>query len=1053
MKISEVSINRPVFATMMIGALLVLGAFSYYSLNLDMFPDIDFPIVTVISVYPGASAEAVETEVTRRIEDAVNEVSGIRHITSQSSEGYSLMIIEFILEKESSEATQDIREKVASIRGDLPDDMEEPVVSQYDPSAQPIMSIVIAGDRPAREVTEFAKNTIKKRLETVNGVGNVRLIGGEEREILIALDPERMESYQVSIDQVKNAIRVANMEIPGGRIEEASREYLVRTMGRLTEVAQFEDIVVRNNKGVPVYLKNVASVKDTVEEKRSFSTYNNRQAVSVSVIKQSGANTVDVARMVRATLDELREEVPADIRIQLVEDNAVFIEDSVHEILFNIRFGTLLAVLVIFLFLLDIKPTIITGLSIPISIIGTFTAMLFLGYTINFMTLLGLSLAVGILIDDAIVVIENIYRHMAEGKSAREAAFTGTKEIGLAVMATTLAIIAVFIPIAFMEGIVGRFFTQFGITVAVAVMISLFVAFSLTPMLSSRMLKGEGDDSTPTRKKGPVRRILSAIWRPILKVISYWNIIFDSFKPYYEKLLAKSLRHRWLVILVAIGSLGAAYGASKLVGREFMTQTDQSKLAVHIETPPGTNLEETATRFRKVEDVLATFDEATNTYVTIGAGNDPVTQGRILVLLTEKSDRELSVFQLIDSVRTALKTIPGINYMVGMGEGRHNQKPIEVSIRGPEMDELTRLARQVQDITYNMPGATDVDNTMEEGKPEIQIEIDRKLANDLKLNLFEIPSTVRSLVEGEVVTRFKEGDEEYDVRVRLDESFRASAEDIGRIMIRSGKELDGRDVFLVPLNRVASIKKKTSIGQYNRYDRQREIRINANPLAGAFAGTIINQVMTAVDETVDVPPGYLIGVVGEAEIMEESFQSILSALALAVIFIYLLLASLYESFFDPFSIMLSLPLSLIGAIIGLVGSSFSIMSLIGIVLLMGLVTKNAILLIDFVKQLRQEGVSRYNAILKAGPIRLRPILMTTLAMVFGMLPLALGLGPGAELRAPMARAVIGGIISSTLLTLVVVPVVYTLIDDFVGLFSKKRKQEASVTGEDAAFGK
>ncbi len=1047
MKLAEISIKRPVFATMMIGALLVLGMFSYTQLPIDLFPEIDFPIATVVTIYPGASAETMESEVTKKIEDAVNEVSGIRHITSRSLEGYSLVIIEFELERKGIEATQDVREKISGIRADLPNEVEEPVVSQFDPMAIPILSIAVSGERSAREITELVKNVIKKRLESIPGVGNITLVGGQEREISVALDPEKMESFGVTVPDVQSAVASANMEIPGGRVDEGCREYVVRMTGLLDRVSQFNDVIVKNTNGSPVYLKDIAVVTDTIKEQRSLSRYNGRPSVSLDIIKQSETNTVELARRVKGVLVQLQQELPPDIRIEIVDDNSIFIEDSIHEILFNIRFGTLLAVIVIFLFLLNIRPTIITGLSIPISLIATFTLMKFLGFTINMMTLLGLSLAVGILIDDAIVVIENIYRHMAQGKSAMAAAFSGTKEIGLAVLATTFSIVVVFVPIAFMSGIVGRFFFQFGMTVAFAVVISLFVAFSLTPMLSSRFL--DKKESVGDRKGilGAVGRFLGAIWRPIEGVLSYWNIFFEAVKPHYEALLAGALRKRWLVILVATLSIALAVYMTRFIGTEFMTETDQAKLAIDIDTPPGTTLAETSRRFEEVEDIVNELVEVTATYVTIGAGNDPVTQGRILVKLTDKSEREFSARQLMDSARVMLRSVPGIKYAVGRGEGEGgSNKPVEVSIRGDDVEVLTQLTHRVQAVFDDVEGTTDIDNTLQEGKPEIQIDVNRKLANDLGLNLGEIAMTIRSLVEGKVVTHYKEGNEEYDVRIRLDQSFRSSKDDVGRILIRSRNKDDSDNNLLIPLERVARLDKASAIGEYNRFDRQREVRVNANVLSTAFAGTVTNLIEEQTLQ-MELPPGYKILPVGTAEIMRESFTNIFKALALAVIFIYLLLASLYESFTDPFSIMISLPLSLVGAILALVGSSFSMMSLIGMVLLMGLVTKNAILLIDFVKQQRATGVSRTDAILKAGPIRLRPILMTTFAMVFGMLPLALGIGPGAELRAPMARAAIGGIISSTLLTLVVVPVVYTLIDDFVGLFRRKKPRANQVIEE------
>ncbi|MDD5427143.1 MAG: efflux RND transporter permease subunit [candidate division Zixibacteria bacterium] len=1044
MKISEISIKRPVFATMMIGALLVLGLFSYYDLPIELMPEIDFPYVVVQTVYPGASAETVETEVTKKIEEVISQISGVRHVTSRSREGYMLSFVEFELEKDGSIAAQDVREKVSAVRAELPDDIDEPVISQFDPQASAIMSLVISGQRPPRELTQITKDKIKPRLETVSGVGQVTMVGASEREIRISLDIEKMEAYGVSIQAVQQSVMAANLEIPGGRVNETATEYLVRMQGRVDKVADFNDVIVKNEKGTPIYLSNIARIIDTIIEQRSLSRYNGNPALGVEITRQSGANVVELARQIRAVLNQLNEELPPDMAIVVVNDNSTWIEDSVHEILFNIRLGTFLAVLVIFLFLLDYRPTIITGLSIPISLVAAFTAMKFLNFSINTMTLMSLSLAVGILIDDAIVVVENIYRHLSEGKSPFKAAFEGTREIGLAVMATTFSIMVVFLPVAFMEGIVGRFFYQFGMTVAFAVLISLFVAFTLTPMMSSRMLRPEkeGKNSEFLARGGTT--LLGKIWHPIFKVLNYWNVFFDAFKPRYKALLSASLDRRWLVILIATVSFVLALVMGRFLGSEFFPETDQGKMFISVETPPGTKLEGTSEIISQIEDIVVGLPEVANRYVTIGSGNNPVTDGTILVQLVDAEERILSAKMLADSVRSLISDIPGIKYSVGIEEGHAGgSKPVELSVRGENPDELTRLTHIVQNIAYIIPGTVDIDNTLQEGKPEIRVDIDRKLADDLGLNLAMVHQSVRYLVEGDVVTRFKDGDEDYDVRVQLDDKYRSSMTDLGRILIESNKEVPGKDPFLVPLRQIATFEKQTSIGEYMRFDRQREARVNMNVLTGYFAGTITQQIMTEVGNQVKLPPGYDITPVGTQEIMMESFQSIFKALLLAVIFIYFLLASQYESFFDPFSIMFSLPLSLIGAILGLLifNDSLSILSLIGIVLLMGLVTKNAILLIDFVKQQREKGVPRKEAILIAGPIRLRPILMTTFATIFGMLPLALGLGPGAELRAPMARAVIGGMISSTLLTLVVVPVVYTLIDDFVGFFRKTKKMD------------
>jgi HAE1 family hydrophobic/amphiphilic exporter-1 len=1051
MKISELSIKRPVFATMMISALLVLGWFSYTGLSVEMYPNIDFPFVLVQTEYPGASAETVESEVTKDIEEAVNQISGIRNIQSRAMEGFTYTFVEFDLGIDGAVAAQDVREKVAGIRSDLPDDIKDPVVSQLDPTAQPVMSVTISGSRAPREVTQLVKDRIKPRIESVSGVGTVNMVGGSEREIQIALNPQRMEGYQVSVEDVRNAVMASNLEIPGGRVDEAATEYVVRVKGKLTSVDQFDGIIVKNHDGRPVYLSDVAVVKDTVEEQRSLSRFNDRVAVALDIVPQSGANVVDLADGVRNALEELKAEMPPDIMLTVVNDNSTFTRDSIDEILFNIQFGTLLAVLVIFLFLLDVRPTLITGLSIPISIVATFTAMKFLGFSINFMTLLGLSLAVGILVDDSIVVVENIYRRIQEGEKPWQAAFSGTQEIGLAVMATTFAIMVVFLPVAFMEGIVGRFFYQFGMTVAFAVLISLFVAFSLVPMLTSRTQKPSEDEADYDPKKA---HGLWKVWLIARKRLSIWDRTFNAMRPMYERLLASSLRHRWLVVAVATLSVVVAGYVGASLDTEFMAETDQGKLFVSIDTPPGTTIEQTSDRIARMENIIAGMTEVTGRYVTIGSGNNPVTQGKILVLLTPADEREFTSKQLVDSVRTLISAVPGAKTAVSTEEAEGGgEKPVEFSIRGIDRDELARLTHKAQGIMRSIPGTIDVDNSLEEGKPEMQISIDRKMADDLGVNVLSVSQTLRSLVEGEVVSSYKEGDEDYDVRIRLDKPYRSSEADVGRMLIASSKEIEGIKTFLVPIKRVATFKKETAIGEYRRYDRQPEVRVNSNVLTGSFAGTISSQAQLAFDSLMQMPPGYSIKTVGTAEIMEESFQNITKALLLSIIFIYLLLASQYESFFDPFSIMLSLPLSLVGAILGLklFGSALNIMSMIGIVMLMGLVTKNAILLIDFVKQQRESGVDRTSAVLKAGPIRLRPILMTSLATVFGMLPLALGLGSGAELRAPMARAVIGGMISSTLLTLVVVPVVYTIIDDVVLFLRRILKVKGRAAAEDIAL--
>jgi HAE1 family hydrophobic/amphiphilic exporter-1 len=1034
LKLAEISIKRPVFTVMMILALVVLGYTAFRQMNIDLMPEVDFPFVIVQTIYPGAGAEAVETEVTKRIEDAINPIEGIKHITSQSQEGYSLVFAEFVLEKDPQIASQEVREKVSAIRDDLPNDIEAPVIATYDPASSPIISLTVSGRRPLRNITEFTKNEIKKRLESIPGVGSVNLVGGFEREINVFLDIDKMEAHEITVDMVKSAIMSANLEIPGGRIDENKVEFLVKTMGKLTSVSQFNNIVVDNPHGQPVYLRDIATVEDGIVEQRSLARVNGDESVTLDITRQSGANTVEIARLVKAEVARIQKELPPDMGLNLVVDDSTYIEDSIHEILVNILYGGLLAIFVIFLFLADIRSTLISAVAIPTSIIATFTFMRMLGFTLNMMSLMALSLAVGLLIDDAIVVIENIFRHLDEGESPFRAAFNATKEIGLAVMATTFSIVVVFLPVAFMSGIVGRFFYQFGMTVAFAVTVSLFVAFSLTPMLSSKFLRKEADNVTPPKLR-PFRMIWKS-YRLILRAIRPWNLLFIKINSLYRILLNWSLDNRFIVMTFAVATFAFALYLGRFAGQEFIPQTDEGKIVINVETPPGTDLGETSRRIQQVEDLIKRFDGVELIFTTIGAGQDPVNSGRVFIKLVDRNQRALSAQQMVDTVRHVISQVPGIKYAVSAGgnEGR-SDKAVEISIRGNDLEILTELAHKVQGIFARTPGTVDIDNTLEEGKPELRIHIDRGRANDLALNIFSIASTVRSLVDGEVATRYKEGDEEYDVRIRLRESDRSTASDVGRLLIGSSKDVEGRRKYLVPISNVADVEKTAAIGEYNRADRLREVKVNSNVASGAFSGTIVNSILAEAN-TLDIPPGYYISLTGMGEIMAESFRNIFAALLLAVIFIYLLLASQFESFFDPFSIMFSLPLSLVGAIIALLtfGNSISVISLIGIILLMGLVTKNAILLIDFIKQNRHRGKTRREAILLAGPIRLRPILMTTFAMIFGMLPLALGLGPGAEMRAPMARAVIGGLTSSTLLTLVVVPVVYTIIDDIVARF-------------------
>jgi len=1017
MKLADVSIERPVFATMMILALVVLGLYSYTKLNIDHFPDVDFPYVTVTTVLRGAGPEQIEKDVTKRIEDAVNPVAGINHIQSISQEGLSIVVIEFKLEVDGKVAAQDVREKVAAARADLPTDIEDPVITRFDPASQPILQLTVSGERSEKEITTYTKDVIKKRLENVPGVGSVDLVGGAEREIEVDVNAAGLRAYNLSIQDIVQSVAAANLEVPAGNLITGPRQVLLRTMGKLTAVSDFNDVIVASPGGRIVHLSELARVSDGVKERTSLARLNGAQAVGLNIQKQSGSNTVRVADAINAQIASVKRDLPPDLQITVASDNSTFIRESVKDVISNIFWGGLLAVIVVFLFLANVRPTIISALSLPVSIIASFIIMYALKFTLNVMSLLALSLAVGLLIDDAIVVIENIYRHMHEGATPREAARAATDEIGLAVMATTFTIVAVFVPVAFMTGIVGRFFYQFGITVAAAVLVSLFVAFTLTPMLASRWLRKEDEE---LKNEG----------NPLRKTLYYFNHFFASLSARYRKAIAWSLAHRKTVIVVSLALFIGSFFLMPFLGSAFFPTSDESVVSVFIHAAPGSSLEQTGAIAARIEAVAKRRPEVTSTLTTIGAGNNPVTDGSVLVTLVKKNKRAKGIQQIMEEMRADLRDVPGaeLSILIARGVGG-GEKPVIMSVRGDDMTVLKKIADQVETIVRTTPGAVDVASSFEASKPELRIHIDRERSSDLGLNVGLIATSIRAMVDGVVATQYAEGDEQYDVRVRLAEEDRTSLESIRNLAVKSTKDADNMQKYLVPVGSIAEIVPGAGPSTVDRYDRQREIRIDAN-LAGRTLGEALGDIQKRT-KLIEVPPGYSVRVSGTGEMQSESFANIFISLALAVVFVYIVLAAQFESFRLPFSIMLALPMSLIGAVLALLAfrSSLSVISLIGIIMLMGLVTKNGILLVDYTNVLRRRGMERTDALVQAGATRLRPILMTTSAMIFGMVPVAFALSEGSEFRSPMGQAVIGGLITSTLLTLFVVPVVYSLLDD------------------------
>src|SRR5690625_4513662 len=1021
--LSDIAIRRPVFTTMVMVGLVVLGIFSFRRLSIDQFPDVDIPVITVQTVYPGASPETMEREVTRRLEEAFNPIEGVDRISSTSLESASLVIIEFDLGRDVDAAAQDVRAKIEAIRSELPLDIEPPQVQKFDPADMPIISLALASETmPLVEQTILADETIRRALETVHGVGEVRITGGVKREVRVFLNPSRMQAVGVTVPEVIGALQSQNLEIPAGRLERGANEHLVRVTGRITDVRQFGEVIVGSRSGQPVRLKDIARVEEGSEEERSLALVDGERAVGIEILKVSGANTVDVAERVVKEAEEIAKQLPEGTRLTVVRDNSVYIRQSVEDVIFELILGAILTVVVVMLFLNDWKATVITSLALPISVISAFILQAALGFTLNMLTLMALSLSIGILIDDAIVVIENIVRHRELGAGYFTAASEGTREIILAVLATTLSIVAVFVPVAFMGGIVGQFFFEFGLTVAWAVMVSLLVSFTLTPMMSAWW----GVDPQTT---GVVRSN-----NPITRTITAFNRWFDHQALRYRGVIEWALNHRKTTLGIAILSLVGAFMLFPFIGGAFMPEADGTEFVVTFETPEGSSLDYTWSKADQVIETLSELDEVEYTYTTIGAGiTGSVTSGEIYVKLRPSRERKLTQQELMVLARERIQPIFGIRTAVldygGLGGSR---APLQVEVMGDDVDELQRVSAEVLAAIEAIPGIVDARNTMGEPRPEYRINVNRDMANEVGLDIGQIATTIRPLIAGETATRWEDPTgEERDVVIQIEPSQRASAADLAQLPLGVMQPNEFGQFRNVPLGEVAVIEEGYAPAQIERKDLRRVATIEASTAPGFSIGEASSEIRRVVSE-LSLPPGYSVSLGGETESMEETAGYVVEALILAVILIFLILASQFESFMQPLAIMLSLPLSLVGVLLALLitGNALNMMSMIGVIMLMGLVTKNAILLVDNANERRRAGTDRFTALVEAGQVRLRPIMMTTLAMIFGMLPIALALGEGGGFRAPMARAVIGGLITSTVLTLIVVPVAYTYFDSF-----------------------
>ncbi|RME18401.1 MAG: efflux RND transporter permease subunit [Alphaproteobacteria bacterium] len=1011
MILTRISVSQPVFATMVMLAMVVVGAFSYMRLPVENLPDVDFPVVAVVTSYPGATPEAVEHDVIKPIEDAVSTMAGIDTIESTARTGSAMIIIQFDLEVDSQVAAQDVRDKVAQMKAALPDNAEDPLILRFDPSELPVISIGISSERlDIGALTRITEDVIAKRIANIRGVGRASVVGGRPRQVRVDLDPDRLTALGVGASDVALALAAENQDLPAGALTDSRASTSVQVEGRLKALRDFEDVIVARKAGLPIRLGDVARVSLGLAERNSLAMLDGKDALSIDVVKTQGANTVDVAARVKKAVAEMSaDDAFAGISIEILRDNAKPVVDSFHSVQNMIVEGAALATFIVFLFLNSWRSTVITGLTLPISIIGTMTAIHFLGFTLNLMSLLALSLAVGILIDDAIVVRENIMRHLNMGKSHRRAAIEGTAEIGLAVLATTLSIVAVFLPVAFMSGILGRFFLQFGVTVSVAVMISLFVSFTLDPMLSSVWYDPAAN---PKARRGFIGRL-----------VGRFDAFFMWVGDLYAALLRKALKFRKTTLAIATAAFAVGIWVFTLVGAEFVPPPDNGEFQVDLSTPVGTSIERTAEKIAQVDALLrAEFPEVVGTYATINSGTSSGdNKATIIVRLVPEAERTRTPSELTGPAREVLKAIPGATFIVGASNGMGPaRQPVELKILGPDIDVLARLAADLKARLEAIDGLVDISTTLDDPQPTLGIRIDRDVASDLGVSLQSVGDALKPMLGGRTVSQWTspQGDA-IDVVVRLPEELRRNAEVLGALPIAT------RTGAIVRLDQIAEVVASEGAGEINRTDRDRAVKVSAS-LDGVKLGSVNGPIAEAV-AALDLPLGYRVETGGEGQNMAESMQAAGAALVLAVIFIYLVLASQFGSFLQPFAIMSSLPLALVGVALGLLafGSTLNLYSIIGFIMLMGLVTKNAILLVDNANQRRREGLNLYDALVVAGRTRFRPIVMTTLAMIFGMLPLALNLHGGSGQNISMAHAVIGGLISSSLLTLVVVPVLLT----------------------------
>jgi len=1017
MWITRVAIHNPVFATMVMVALCVLGIFSYARLNVEQMPDVSPPGAWIDVRYPGASPEAVEREINKPLEEAINSIAGIKRITSRSFEGRGQAGVEFTLNTDMNRAMQELRDKVALVQSGFPRDAKPPTIARFNTdNAQPVVVMaLLSPTRSARELSMLAEQVVSKRLTRVEGVATVDLSGLATREVRIDLDPVRLRAYAITPAEIVAALREANADQPVGLLSNRDTDSILRVEGRVRDPRRFADIVVGRRGDLPLTLADLGTLVEREREPESLARINGERAVTLNVFKQQDANIVNTGDSVKAAMDELRKTLPAGVELRLIYAGSDFVKNSLKGLQRTLIEGALLTIAIVFLFLHSWRSTVITALTLPIAVISSFIAVYAFGFTLNFMTMMALSLCIGLLIDDAIVVRENIVRHVGMGKDHHRAAREGTDEIGLAVMATTFALCAVFVPVAFMGGIVGKFFYPFGITVAVAVLVSLFVSFTLDPMLSAVW-------HDPPSNRWRAMPVVGTLMRATDRAMDVLHTVYERLIRWvFSGRRYGRIGPRAIVVGVGVLSFAAALGLAPLVGTEFIPQTDQGFTTLSLRMPTGASLERADEKVRQVEQIVRAFPEVKTLSTRVGGQGQGFAVGRaqatLDIALVERRDRRRSQKEVEDAIRAAIAKIPGIEASLGF------DKPIYVAILGNDSEVLTRVASEFTEQVKKIPGITDVDLSAKPGLPAFAVRVKPAAVRELGLTAPQLASSLRAYVNGEIATYWTTPDgEQVEVLVRLPFGQRERIDQMRALPVAFSK-----DGAAIPLQAVADIEPVSNPDVIRRQNLQRREAIFAGA-QGRPSGDVGKDVVK-LTETFVLPPGYSFDVGGQTKEQEDAFNAMVAAMTLAVIFIYIVLASQFGSFVQPIAIMASLPLSLIGVMLALLlwRSTLNVFSMIGLVMLMGLVTKNAILLVDFANHARKAGATVADALVQAGLIRMRPIMMTTGAMVFGMLPLALALNDGGEVQAPMGRAIIGGVITSTLLTLVVVPVIYSFV--------------------------